>query len=81
MIVNTDIYFIQDNDTPLHWAAFYGHNDVADVLIKAGARIDAINNVSIIIKHAVITIMTVFCMSCCYCYMILCSYMYFSQPL
>ena len=47
---------MQDNDTALHYAAFYGHNEIANVLLKAGARVDAINNVSIsIIEHVVIT--------------------------
>ena len=48
---------MQNNDTPLHSAAFKGHKDVADVLIKFGASLDAINNVSVfIIKHIVIII-------------------------
>ena len=47
---------MQDNDTALHYAAFYGHNEIANALLKAGARVDAINNVSIsIIEHVVIT--------------------------
>ena len=55
MIINIDNYFLQANDTPLHWAAYEGHFDVADVLIKSGALLDAINNVSVfIIKHVVI---------------------------
>ena len=55
MIINTDNYFLQANDTPLHWAAYKGNFDVADVLIKSGALLDAINNVSVfIIKHVVI---------------------------
>ena len=54
MIINTDNYFLQENDTPLHWAAYKGYFDVADVLIKSGALLDAINNVSVfIIKHVV----------------------------
>ena len=55
MIINIDNYFLQVNDTPLHLAAYYGRFDVADVLIKSGALLDAINNVSVfIIKHVVI---------------------------
>ena len=55
MIINTDNYFLQANDTPLHFAAFRGNFYVADVLIKSGALLDAINNVSVfIIKHVVI---------------------------
>ena len=55
MIINTDNYFLQANDSPLHWAAHEGYFDVADVLIKSGALLDAINNVSVfIIKHVVI---------------------------
>ena len=55
MIINTDNYFLQKNDTPLHWAASNSRFDVADVLIKSGALLDAINNVSVfIIKHVVI---------------------------
>ena len=55
MIINTDNYFLQGNNTPLHWAAYKGYFDVVDVLIKSGALLDAINNVSVfIIKHVVI---------------------------
>ena len=55
MIINTDNYFLQENDTPLHWAANNGRFDVADVLIKSGALLDAIDNVSVfIVKHVVI---------------------------
>ena len=54
-MMNTDNYFLQANYTPLHYAAYKGHFDVADVLIKSGALLDAINNVSVfIIKHVVI---------------------------
>lgn len=49
---------MQDNDTALHYAAFEGHNDIANVLLKAGARVDAINSVGIsFIEHAVITLL------------------------
>ena len=55
MIINTDNYFLQTNETPLHWAAYKGHFDIADVLIKSGALLNAINNVSVfIIKYVVI---------------------------
>ena len=55
MTIHTDNYFLQGNNTPLHWAAYFGYFDVADVLIKSGALLDAINNVSVfIIKHVVI---------------------------
>ena len=55
MIINTDNYFLQANYTPLHLAAHEGRFDVADVLIKSGASLDAINIVSVfIIKHVVI---------------------------
>ena len=42
------IYFsyIQNNHTPLHLAAFNGHADVGNILINAGAHIDALNKVS-----------------------------------
>ena len=55
MIINTDNYILQANYTPLHLAAFNGYFDVVDVLIKSGALLDAIDNVSVfIIKHVVI---------------------------
>ena len=55
MIINTDNYFLQENNTPLHFAAYNGCFDVADVLIKSGALLDVIDKVSVfIIKHVVI---------------------------
>jgi len=33
-----------DGDTPLHWAAFYGHESVAGTLIERGAVVDAPND-------------------------------------
>ena len=55
MIINTDNYFLQENNTPLHFAAYKSRFDIADVLIKSGALLDAINIVSVfIIKHVVI---------------------------
>ncbi len=33
----------KDGETPLHWASFAGHADIADVLITAGADIQALN--------------------------------------
>ena len=56
MIVNTDNYFLQTNDTPLHWAAYNGCFDVADVLIKSGALLDVINNVRVFIIKLVVII-------------------------
>lgn len=31
------------NDTPLHWAAFYGSPEVAKLLIESGANLKALN--------------------------------------
>ena len=48
---------MQNNDTPLHLAAFKGYSDTVHTLIKVGASLDAINKVSIsIFEHFVITI-------------------------
>jgi ankyrin repeat protein len=30
-------------NTPLLWAAFYGHLDIVEYLIEAGANLDAVN--------------------------------------
>ena len=38
--------FLQAKDTPLHKASWRGHAEVADLLIKNGAAINAINDVS-----------------------------------
>ena len=38
---------IKDDDTPLHWAAMKGHEAVAEVLLKAGAKVDAQNMVCV----------------------------------
>ena len=49
---------MQDNDTALHDAALNGHSDIANVLLEADARVDAINIVSFsIIEHVVITLL------------------------
>ena len=37
---------VQDGWTPLHVAAAYGKVEVADLLVKAGAPLDAKDNVS-----------------------------------
>ena len=45
------------NSTPLHIAAFNGHSDITLILIKCGATLHAIDEVSIsIIVHVDITI-------------------------
>ena len=38
--------FSQFGDTPLHFAANSGEEDVVKVLVEKGANIDAVNNVS-----------------------------------
>ena len=38
--------FLQDHDTPLHYAAREGHTDVVQLLINKGADINAKNIVS-----------------------------------
>ena len=38
---------MQDKNTPLHNAAYLGKNLITDILIKAGATLNAINKVSI----------------------------------
>ena len=37
---------VQGGETPLHKAAYRDHGDIMDVLITAGAKVDATNNVS-----------------------------------
>ena len=44
---------LQDNDTPLHDASVKGHTEVCCYLIKAGAGVDRVNNVSI--NHPIMT--------------------------
>ena len=38
--------FPQDGDTPLHWAARRGKEDVVKVLVEKGADVNAVNSVS-----------------------------------
>ncbi len=45
--VNTYIN-VQDNYTPLHFAAYNGHTPVVELLIKLGASIDALTKVNYI---------------------------------
>ena len=37
---------MQDGETPLHYAARFGHSSTAEVLLEAGAEIMAKDNVS-----------------------------------
>ena len=37
--------FLQNNDTPLHEAAWAGHADVIEVLVSLNAVVDAVNKV------------------------------------
>jgi len=43
---NPDLVFSKDKNgyTPLHWAAFMGHKDVAELLLADGADVNATNN-------------------------------------
>jgi hypothetical protein len=41
----------QDGWTPLHFAACEGHHAVVDMLLRAGARADAISTVSVLRRH------------------------------
>ena len=38
--------FLQDHQTPLHWAAMRGHTDVVKLLIEKGADVNAKDKVS-----------------------------------
>ena len=46
VIIKGCVCALQGGDTPLHWAAYYGHGEVVDTLVNAGATVDVINNVS-----------------------------------
>ena len=39
-------HVLQYGDTPLHWAACYGHTEAVDYLIGVGASVDMTNIVS-----------------------------------
>jgi ankyrin repeat protein len=45
---NPDLVFTKDKSgyTPLHWAAFMGHKNVAELLLADGADVNATNNLS-----------------------------------
>ena len=39
--------FLQDKETPLHKASWGGHAEVADLLLRSGAKINQTNKVSL----------------------------------
>ena len=41
---------IKDKDTPLHNAARNGHSSIVESLVKCGANVNAVNDVSCIIQ-------------------------------
>ena len=43
--------FIQNESTPLHNAAFYGHPQIVKLLLAAGANKEALTYVSFILSH------------------------------
>ena len=46
MYVSILLRVLQCGWTPLHKAALYGHGDIVDALITAGAKVDATSDVS-----------------------------------
>ena len=46
VVIKMYVHVLQDGDTPLHKAAYFGHNKAIDILMAAGAKIDVKNNVS-----------------------------------
>ena len=45
--VSCILYIIQDGESILHKACYIGDHNTVDLLIKAGANIDIVNNVSL----------------------------------
>ena len=50
--VHKSLYFVidfsQDNKTPLHYVAESGHSDVVQALLDRGAKVDVVDNVSLL---------------------------------
>ena len=46
VVIKMCVHVLQDGDTPLHWAAYSGHNKAIEILIAAGATVDAKDRVS-----------------------------------
>ena len=40
------VMFLQDHQTPLHWAASEGHTDIVKIMIEKGADVNAKDKVS-----------------------------------
>ena len=45
---------VQDGDTALHQASFWGYKDTVELLVQKGAQVDSKNNVSIFILRYIL---------------------------
>ena len=46
IVIKMYVHVLQEGDTPLHLAAYNGHNRAIDILMAAGAKVDVKNKVS-----------------------------------
>ena len=46
VIIKGCVCALQGGRTPLHFSAYYGHGEVVDTLVNAGATVDVIDKVS-----------------------------------